>query len=324
MGRGVWLAMRIIVIGAGAVGTYIAAKLASAKADVGIVARGRTLDAIRARGIRVEGNEQIATTVHATVAGDAGPGDLVISCVKAFALPAVATDIAGLLLPGGSWMCVVNGLPWWYGVTPLQSVDPDGRIRALIPVERIIGCAAYLRSEVLEPGVVSYTGGRGLIVGQADGSRHASLASFTEMASVADLAVALTDDIRTAVWNKFFGNVALNPVTALAGCTVEQTLADPGLRQVLLDVTGEAMAVALAEGAVVESDVAARVAAMAPLGAFRTSMLQDVDAGRTIELDAILGALIEVADRAGVAVPASRRLYAEVRAFARSRGLMPA
>ena len=315
--------MRISILGAGAIGCYFAAQLHASGADVEVIARGANLDAIRARGIRVTGDVERDVKVQAASSADARPADLLVTCTKAFALPALSGDIARILAPGGLWVCMVNGIPWWYGNEPLQSVDPGGRIRAAVALERAMGCVAYLRSTLLEPGVAEYSGGRGLVVGMPDRTMPPRLAATADIFTRAGIATTATPDIRSAVWNKLFGNVVMNPLSAITGLSIDALLADLELRRLLAEVIQEAMRVATAEGDKVETDVAQRLAYMVPLGAFRTSMLQDVDAGRPIELDAILGAMLEVATRCKVEVPASRRLYAMVAAFARSRGLMP-
>ncbi len=315
--------MRIAILGAGAIGCYFSARLSAAGADVTLIARGDALQAIARDGIRVEGQVELAVPVAVTTADDAAAVDLLVSCVKAYAVPQLASRIAALVKPGGLWLCAVNGLPWWYGDRPLAMVDPGGGIRLGCPMGQAAACVAYLRSEVVRPGVISFTGGKGLILGMADGSRHALLADARGSFVAAGIATTLTDDLVSAVWNKLFGNVGLNPISAITGLAADRVLADRELKALLVEITGEAMRVAEAEGARVEDSAGERVGAMTQLGAFRTSMLQDVDAGRAIELDAILGAMIEVAGRRGVEVPASRRTYALVRAFAASRGLMP-
>lgn len=318
--------MRIAIIGAGAVGCYLAARLTASGAEVELIARGAALDAIARDGVTVEGQNAVAARVAVSSIDQARAADLIVSCVKAYAIPALAPRLVDLLTPAGVWLTAVNGLPWSYGEAPLQRVDPGGRIRAEFPLRRAATCVAYLRSEVVRPGVVNFTGGKGLILGAADGDGTAMplLAEAARAFSAAGIAASVTGDIATAIWNKLFGNIGLNPLSAITGLAADRILADRELHALLLEVTAEAMSVAAAEGATLESTAEGRVDFMRQLGGFRTSMLQDVDAGRAIELDAILGAMIEVADRRSLTVPASRRLYALVRAFAETRGLLPA
>jgi 2-dehydropantoate 2-reductase len=311
--------MRISILGAGAIGCYFAAQLQASGADVEVIARGATLDAIRAHGITIEGQTVSQVRVPACAIEDARTAEILISCVKAYAIPGLGRDIARLVTADGMWLCTVNGLPWWYGDTPLNAVDPGGRIRAQFPIARAAGCVAYLASEITAPGVVSFNSGKGLIVGMADSSSSSRLESVARILTDAGIATTTTNDIGSAVWN----NVGLNPMSALTGCTVDQILADPELKDLLVDVITEAMTIARAEAAVVESDAERRVAFMARLGSFRPSMLQDAQARRPLELDAILGAVLEIAARRRVDMPASRRLYAIAAPFARSQGLMP-
>ncbi len=315
--------MRISILGAGAIGCYLAARLHASGADVQVIARGATLDAIRRDGIRIEGQESLEARVPATTVDEAQLVDVLISCVKAYAIPALSDQLPKLVTSDGLWLCAVNGLPWWYGDQPLETVDPGGRIRARFPLERAAGCVAYLASAVVSPGVISFSTGKGMIAGMADGGSSPDLVEAAGVLSAAGIATAVTGDIRSAVWNKLFGNVGLNPLSALTGLGADQLLADSELKALLVETITEAMAVANGEGIAVESDAARRVAFMARLGPFRTSMLQDADAARPLELDAILGSVLEVAARRNIEVPASRRLYDRVSAFARSRGLMP-
>lgn len=316
--------MRISILGAGAVGGYLAARLAARGADVQVIARGETLEAIRRNGIRIEGNADVhARPAAAMTIAEATPADVVVSCVKAYAVPALAADIARLVAPGGLWIGAVNGLPWWYGALPLDAVDPGGRIRAGFPMANAAVAVAYLAAEVLRPGVIAFIGGKGLILATPDNRSDAVLASMAQALTDSGIDTTVTADAASAIWNKLFGNVGLNPLTALTGLPVDRLLADHELRAMLTEVTAEAMTVAAAEGAKVEMSAEDRVAFMQRLGAFRTSMLQDADARRAIELDAILGAVLECGARRGIAMPASRRTYALARAFASSRGLLP-
>jgi len=316
--------MRVSILGAGAIGGYFAAQLAASGADVQVIARGETLAAIRRNGLRVEGAAEATARPMAVSIDEAPAADLLVTCVKAYSIPPLAIDIARLVQPDGLWLSAVNGLPWWYGERPLESVDPGGCIRGGYPMRQAASCVTYLAAEVLRPGVIAFIGGKGLILGLPDDRSSPLLDEAARAFTAAGIAATVTDDIKTAIWNKLFGNVGLNPLTAITGLAADKLLADTELRALLVEITAEAMQVAQAEGAKLEMGAAERVAYMAGLGAFRTSMLQDADAGRAIELDAILGAMIEIAGRRNIAVPASCRSYALVRAFASSRGLMPA
>ncbi len=325
--------MRIAIVGAGAVGGYLAAKLAAAGARVELVARGPQLEAVRASGLRVIGADNLTARLPAVERiADLAPCDLLITAVKAYAIPAIAPAIARALgSSGGAWLCAVNGLPWWYGEgidgpladIALAAVDPGGAIRAAVPAGRTLGCVVYMRSEVTEPGVVHFSGAKGLILGEPAGPvsprAEAAVAAFR----TAGLTASATPDIRTAVWNKVFGNVALNPLSALTGLTADRLLADPGHRTTIADVVGEAQALAHRLGCPPDMEVAPRLEVMASLGPFRTSTLQDAEAGRPLEHEAIIGAVVEIARRVGHPVPATERVYGDISQYARSRGLVP-
>lgn len=325
--------MRIAIVGAGAVGGYLAAKLAAAGAQVELVARGPQLEAIRASGLRVTGAETLVARPRAAASiADLAPCDLLVTAVKAYAIPAIAPDIARALdSGGGTWLCAVNGLPWWYGESlagplagiALAAVDPGGTIRATIPHGRTLGCVVYMRSEVTEPGILRFSGARGLILGEPAGPVSPRAEAAAAAFNAAGVAASTTPDIRTAAWNKIFGNVALNPLSAITGLTADRLLADPAHRAVVADVVAETQALAHRLGCPPDMAVGARLDVMAALGSFRTSTLQDAEAGRPLEHDAIIGAVVEIAHRLGQAVPATERLYGLVGAFARTRGLVP-
>lgn len=312
--------MRIALIGAGAIGCYVAARLATVGSKLEVIARGETLAAIRENGIRIEGLTDLKVRPVAVSLDEAGPADVLISCVKAYAVPILAADLRRIVRPGGLWICAVNGLPWWYGAAPLESVDPGGRIRAGFSLAEAAVGVVHIAAELLRPGVTVYRSGRGLVLGGP--ATTPVLAETSALLAAAGLSGELAPDIKSVIWNKLYGNVGLNPLTALTGLTVDRFLADAELKALLTEITAESMAVARADGAIPEYSPPARVEIIGRLGAFRTSMLQDADAGRAIELDAILGSVIEVAGRHGIDVPASRRTYALVRAFAASRGLL--
>ncbi|NOT71738.1 MAG: 2-dehydropantoate 2-reductase [Hyphomicrobium sp.] len=315
--------MRISILGAGAIGCYFAARLAASGAEVQVIARGETLEAIRRNGVRIEGNADVAARPMAFAIEDARPADLLVTCVKAYALPQLAPSVARLVKPEGLWLSAVNGLPWWYGDRPLAAVDPGGQIRASFSMERAASCVAYLAAEVLRPGVIAFVGGKGLILGTPTDRPSALLDEAAAAFTAAGIASSVSDDIRSALWNKLFGNVGLNPLTAMTGLSVDKFLADIELKTMLIEITGEAMRVAEAGRRPTREHGDRTCRGNVSPRRVPTSMLQDADAGRAIELDAILGALLEVADRRCIAVPTSRRAYALVRGFALSRGLLP-
>lgn len=314
--------MRIAIIGAGAIGCYLAAKLAAAGEDVLLVARGAAAEAIRGGGIRVEGDETVAARPKVITAAELeahSPADLVMTCVKAYSTAEVAPLVAVLAGGRGLWMPVLNGLPWWYRTRDgrsLETADPGGRIAMLIGRDRVVGSVAYLRSEAAGPGSILYTGGRGLVIGGVDGGPGEALDRAAAAISRSGVAATVARDIRSAVWSKLYGNISLNPLSAITGLTVTEMLADAGLRARLVRAVEETQAIAEAEGASIEMTAEARVSGMAVLGPFRTSMLQDRDAGRPLETDAILTAPLEVARRHGISTPELTRLLEEVRRVA--------
>ncbi len=278
--------MRVAIVGAGAVGCYLAAKLATSGADVVLLARGAALETVRSRGIEVQGREQIVARLRtAASAEEAGPVDLAVGCVKAYSIPGIAPMVARLITPAGAWLCAANGLPWWYG-------------------ENLSGPLA------------------GLSLRSVD-SRSERLEKTVRLFRSAGLAAEATADIRGAVWSKLYGNVSLNPLSAITGLTVDCILAEPTLRSFLVNVVEEVRHLAAEVGCPPEVTAEARVAQMATLGAFRTSMLQDSAAGRSLEHDAIIAAVVELGQRVGVAMPETGLLCALVRSFAETRGLLP-
>ncbi|MGE5510869.1 MAG: ketopantoate reductase family protein [Bacteroidota bacterium] len=324
--------MSIIVLGAGAVGCFIAGKLARAGVDVTVVARGPALAAIADRGITVSGEQDFQTDVRSMTADNTEPAEVVISCIKAHSIPDAARTVARLLKPHGMWVCVQNGIPWWYthgltgplqGVT-LESVDPGGGIAAAVPHERTAGAVVYARCETTSPGEIVYKGGKGLILGEINGPVSSRVRAFADLLQSAGLNCATTDDIRSAVWSKLFGNVSMNPLTAITGLTMGNLVAEPRLAAFAVATIEEAQQVAIAAGSKPDMTPEARVKAMALLTDFRTSMLQDASAGRLLELDAILAAPVEIARRLRVPVPGLELLLAMTSAFAETRGLRPA
>ena len=324
--------MRVAIVGAGAIGCYFAAKLAAAGTEVVVLARGPTLEAIRRSGIAVQGKDNVIAQVRAIGSPEeAQPADLVISCVKAYSIPALAPAIAQMLAPEGAWLCAVNGLPWWYAQDlagplsglSLSSVDPSGSISATIGPGRTLGCVVYLASEATSPGVIRFGGGRGLVVGEPGAQMTRRLERACSLLREAGITTRETVDIRSAVWNKLFGNVSLNPLSALTGLTVEGLLADTVLKAFLTDVVGEVQGLAAKAGCPPETSAEARVMQMAALGPFRSSMLQDAEAGRPLEHEAIIGAVVELAQKLAVPLPRTELLWALIRSFAESRGLDP-
>jgi 2-dehydropantoate 2-reductase len=282
--------------------------------------------------LRMQGVE-LATAVTAAEHADAlGPQDLVVVAVKAPAMPAVARGIAPLLRPGTIVLTAMNGVPWWffsgmpgpYANLPLATLDPDGAIAAAIPVRHVVGCVVHASCMTPEPGVVQHVMGQGLIVGEPAGGASPRIAALAEALSGAGFETRVSARIQQDLWYKLWGNMTMNPVSAFTGATVDRILDDDLANGFCQAVMREAKAVGAAIGCPIEQTVEDRNAVTRKLGAFKTSMLQDVEAGKPIEIDALLTVVREIARRAEVATPGLDALLGLTRVFARAHGLYPA
>lgn len=324
--------MKICLYGVGAVGGLIGARLAAAGHALNAVARGATLQALRRDGLGLETAEgRRHFPIHAVAdPAELGVQDLVIVAVKQPALAAVAAAIGPLLGPHTRVLVAMNGVPWWFfdglpgplaGIT-LQSVDPAGELRSRIPTAQVIGCVVHIACNTPAPGVCRLGFGNGLILGDAlGGPPTAPTRAVADLLAGAGLDVKLSDSIQRDIWYKLWGNMTMNPVSALTGATSDRILDDPLVNAFCVSVMEEAAAVGERIGCPVAQTPQARNAITRELGAMRTSMLQDVEAGRALEIDALLGVVVEIAGRAGVAVPNSAALLGLVRLFGRVRGL---
>jgi 2-dehydropantoate 2-reductase len=325
--------MKVCIVGAGAIGSLVGARLAAAGIEANALARGATLEALRRHGWRLDSAEgRIGGPLRASDrASDLGVHDLVLIAVKAPALSALAPGLGPLIGPHSIVLPAMNGVPWWFCQgrpgfeTPLQSVDPGGAIARAIPFERVLGCVVHVSASTPEPGLALHRVGRGLIVGEPDASRGRSerVQRVAELLARAGFEPTQAADVRHDIWFKLWGNLTMNPVSAITGATVDRVLADPLVRAFCSAVMVEAAAVGERIGCPIAQSPEERHAVSAKLGAFKTSMLQDVDAGRAIELDAIVGAVHEIAQRVGVATPNVDALLGLTRLFARGRGLYP-
>ncbi|MFY9510751.1 MAG: 2-dehydropantoate 2-reductase, partial [Rubrivivax sp.] len=269
----------------------------------------------------------------ATASDDAtalGPQDLVIVAVKGQALAAVAQQIAPLLGRSTLVMPAMNGVPWWFGhgvaalgTAPLASVDPGGHIGAAIGIERVVGCVVHASTATSEPGLVVHRMGQGLIVGEALGGRSARVQPVVDLLLQAGFDTTHSADVRRDIWYKLWGNMTMNPVSAVTGATADLVLADPLLREFSSAAMREAAAIGALLGCPIEQSPDDRHAITRKLGAFKTSMLQDAEAGRALELDAIVGVVHELGRRLGVATPAIDALFGLARVFGQVHGLYP-
>ncbi|NRF65482.1 2-dehydropantoate 2-reductase [Aquincola sp. S2] len=324
---------KVCIAGAGAIGGFIGTRLAAAgRAEVSALARGATLNALRTHGWRLDINGQrIAAPARASDrAAELGAQDLVVIAVKGPALAEVAASIAPLLGPETLVLPAMNGVPWWFcqrqpgiGETPLASVDPGGLIARAIPFEQLIGCVVHASTSSPEPGRVQHRMGHGLIVGEPTGGRSPRAQGVADLLAHAGFELTHSADVRYDIWYKLWGNLTMNPVAALTGATVDQVLADPLLRSFCSAAMREAAAIGARIGCPIAQTPEDRHAVTAKLGAFKPSMLQDVEAGRALELDAIVGAVVEIGARLGVPTPHTSALLGLARLFGRVRGLYP-
>lgn len=330
--------MRVCIVGAGAIGGFIGARLAASKVcALSAVARGATLAALRTHGFRLrQGSEVIGGAVAASDnAAQLGEQDLVVIAVKGPAMPAVAASIGPLLGRNTLVLPAMNGVPWWFadglpalGNEPLHSVDPEGRIGAAIPTRRVLGCVVHASVMLSEPGVAQHVMGNGLIVGEASiesspGGKSDRAQAVAKLLVDAGFQATLSTDIRYDIWYKLWGNLTTNPISAITGATADRLLDDELVRRFGVAVMHEAAAVGAAIGCKVTQTPEDRHAITRKLGAFKTSMLQDVEAGRTIELDSIVGAVCEIGRRVNVPTPMTDALMGLTRLFARTHGLYP-
>ena len=325
--------MRICIYGAGAIGGLIGARLAQAGEDVTLIARGPHLAAMRERGLRLlaDGKEAILRPKFAATAAEAGPQDHVIVALKASAVAGAVEAMQPLLGPTTAVTMAVNGLPWWYfhGLEGpwrdrrLMSLDPEDKQWAGIGPDRVIGCVVYPAAEVVEPGVIRHISGDRFSLGEPDGSRSSRVEALSQAFIRAGFKAPVKTDIRTEIWVKLWGNVAFNPISALTGGTLRQICTDPTTRALARRIMGEAEAIAAEFGITMPIDVERRIEGAAGVGDHKTSMLQDFERGRPIELDAIVGAVAELGRLVDLPTPAIDAVFALTRQRALLLGLYP-
>jgi 2-dehydropantoate 2-reductase len=326
--------LKICVVGAGAIGAFLGTRLARAgSARVSALARGTTLVALRDHGWRLQEGSALVQAPLALASDDPselGPQDLVIIAVKGPALPALAPSLAPLFSAETIALPAMNGVPWWFGAgiaalgaRPLESVDPGGRIAAAIPVERVVGCVVHASAAVAAPGISAHRAGAGLIIGEPAGGDSARVQRLSALLGGAGFEVSISTQIRYDTWYKLWGNMTMNPVSALTGATLDRVLDDELVRAFCSQAMREAAAVGARIGCEVRESAEDRHAVTRKLGAFKTSMLQDAQALRPLELDALVGAVREIGQRVGVATPSIDALFGLTRLFGRVRGLYP-
>ena len=323
--------MRIAIVGLGAVGGLMAARLAGAGHEVSALARGATLAAVRANGVIVESAAgRTATRIAADDdAAALGPQDLVVIALKAPALAAAAAQIATLLGPSTILLPAMNGVPWWFlpvsapWERPLDSVDPGGRLIAALPLPRVLGCVVHFASSTPEPGVVRHAFGERLIVGEPRGGASERVETVCDALRAAGFTAEASADVRRDAWYKLWGNMTMNPVSALTGSLSDAILDDPLLHAFILRTMAEASAIGARIGCPIAQTGEERLQVARQLGNFKTSMLQDSQANRPFELDALVTAVHEIGSRVGVPTPNIGALLGLTRLMARQRGLYP-
>lgn len=321
---------KICVYGAGAIGGYMAAMMGRAGQAVSIVARGPHLAAIKEKGLRLrlEGEETVTHPKATDNPAELGPQDFVIITLKAHSIPGVVNAMQPLLGPETAVVFGVNGVPWWYFYGQpgpyenrrLETVDPGGRIWDGIGPERAIGCVVYPAAEVVEPGVIGGVDGDRFSLGEPNGERSERVKRLSELLIAAGLKAPVRPRLREEIWIKLWGNCSLNPVSALTGATLEQMVRDPEVRALLREIMLEAKEVAEKLGVIFPIDVEKRLAGAEAIGAHKTSMLQDLERGRPMEIDALVSAVQELARLTETPTPHLDAILALVKQRARLAG----
>ncbi len=313
--------MKFCIVGAGAIGGFVGAKLAAAGEDVTFIARWKNLDAIRARGMTVkyaDGTMLEANTVKATDSFAAvGHVDCVILALKSHQVESIVNQLAPLYGPKTTVITMQNGIPFWYFAnhggalanTRVATVDPRGVCLEGIPVERIIGCVVYPATELVAPGVVRHIEGERFPLGELDGSASNRVKDLSDVFAKAGLKSPVLDNIRNEIWLKLWGNLTFNPISALTHATLVDICENPHGKALATSMMQEAQAVAEKLGASFRVSLEKRIDGAAKVGRHKTSMLQDVEAGREIEIDALVGAVVELGQHVGIATPTINAVY---------------
>ena len=322
--------MKICIYGAGAVGGLMAAWLARAGHDVSVVARGAQLEAIRRAGLRVRsaGKEEIFRIKAEQDPAALGPQDYVIVVVKGQSLTDIALPVEKLLSKETAIVTAMNGVPWWFfdrlkfgdGRERLESLDPGGALRRAMPTERLVGCVIHLAASTPEPGLVSHNMGRRLVLGEPGGRNTERTRRIADALAAAGFEVEVTTSIEKEFWVKLIGNISFNPVSALTMSTADRLIEDRNVKGYMVEIMREVLAIGRAVGVDAEIDPEARIDMARALGKFKTSMLQDLEAGKPLEIDGLLAGTLEIARKAGVRAPYTESLFGLIRARAASTG----
>jgi 2-dehydropantoate 2-reductase len=316
--------MKVCIVGAGAIGSWIAGRLALAGNDVSVIARGATLRAIDSEGLRItDGGDTrcVAVAVSADPA-ELGLHDLLVVAVKAPALPDLAQSLEPLIGPQTEIIPMLNGVPWWFSDEPLWSVDPDLHIADALPLEQIVGSVVHASCFRNAPNHVTVKHANKLILGEPGGGLSYRIERLCELFTNSGIRCEESENVRREIWYKLWGNATLNPMSALTRSTADKLLDDPTIRQSMAEAMDELAAIGTAIDCPISESSEDRMAVTERLGAFKSSMLQDVEAIRPIEIEALLGAPREIARRVGVATPQLDRLYAMTRLMGENLGLL--
>ncbi|HZW29231.1 MAG TPA: 2-dehydropantoate 2-reductase [Isosphaeraceae bacterium] len=322
--------LKTCIVGAGAIGGMLGVQLALAGEHVTFISRGANLEAVRRNGLRLildDGTESLAQPVMATESlAEAGPQDLVILSVKAHQVPAMAQDLPVLFGPDTIVVTMQNGIPWWYFLKcqgpyqgmRLEAVDPGGVIAAHIAVDRVIGCVAYPAAERIAPGVIRHIEGNRFSVGELDGAETPRVKMVSELFRKAGFKAPVLTDIRSEIWLKLWGNLSFNPISALTHATLVEICRFPPTRELAARMMAEAQAIAEKLGIHFRVSLERRIAGAEGVGKHKTSMLQDLEQGRALELEALVGAVVELGRITGTPTPHIDAVYACTSLLART------
>ena len=311
--------MKFLIAGAGAIGAYIGARMAHSGLDVTLFARGPHLRAMQENGVQVKSAEGdfVAWPAIAASLEEVRPVDVVFLGVKAHGLPQLAPHLTSVLGPDTTVVSTQNGIPWWYfqgfggeweGLR-LERVDPGGVISAAIEARRVVGSIVYFSTEIISPGVIQHIEGNRISLGEPDGSRSERVRKIAEALIASGLRCPISARLRHEIWVKVLGNASLNPVSALTRATIVQMVRDPGVCSVIRNIMQEVEAVSHKLGMELPVSIDQRIAGAEKVGEHKTSMLQDLEAGRPMELEALVGAVVELGERVGLPMTCTRTVY---------------
>jgi len=323
--------VKICIVGAGAIGGVLGVRLADAGHDVSLLARGAHLEAISGNGAKLvdQRGETVVRVAASDDPADFGPQDFVVITLKTPSLPAVVPNLKPLLGDATAVVSAMNGIPWWFCQhldgplhgRQLQTIDPGGKLAAALPAERIIGCVVHAGASVSEPGVIRHAAGDLFIVGEPDGVTKPRTTALGEAITAAGLTGRVTDSIHTEIWTKLIGNMGMGPISALTKLTLSGIANDPDARPLAVAMIEEAIAIGERIGLHMDMSAEARVDLGAELGDFKPSILQDLEKGRPMEIDALVGVVAELGRLVDVATPTIDTVLALQRAQARFAGL---